>query len=276
MKRLLVCLAVWFVAGNAPASAPEPQPKPRIEVCFVLDTTGSMSGLIEGAKQKIWAIANEMIGAKPTPEIRVGLVGYRDRGDAYVTKVFDLNSDIDAVYSDLIGFQAQGGGDAPESVNEALADAVRKLSWSKDRGVLKIVFLVGDAPPHMDYPNSPKYPELCQEAVKKDLIINTVQCGNFSATTPVWQEIAKLAEGAFSAIAQTGNMAVIATPMDAELARLNRELGHTLIAYGTRAQQSAFVAKQALAEAAAPAATADRLQFNAASGKIVQGGGDLL
>jgi hypothetical protein len=49
--------------------------KPKIEVCFVLDTTGSMSGLIEGAKQKIWSIANEIISAKPTPAIRIGLVG---------------------------------------------------------------------------------------------------------------------------------------------------------------------------------------------------------
>ena len=36
---------------------------PRIEVVFVLDTTGSMSGLIEGAKQKIWSIANAMASA---------------------------------------------------------------------------------------------------------------------------------------------------------------------------------------------------------------------
>ncbi len=72
--------------------------RPRMEVCFVLDTTGSMTGLIEGAKQKIWSIANEMISTKPTPEIRLGLVAYRDRGDEYVTKTFDLTNDIDAIY----------------------------------------------------------------------------------------------------------------------------------------------------------------------------------
>jgi hypothetical protein len=31
--------------------------KPVIEVVFVLDTTGSMGPLIEGAKRKIWSIA---------------------------------------------------------------------------------------------------------------------------------------------------------------------------------------------------------------------------
>jgi acyl-CoA synthetase (AMP-forming)/AMP-acid ligase II len=59
-----------------------------------------------------------------------------------------------------------------ESVNEALQEAVRKMSWSADRQVLKIIFLVGDAPPHMDYADGPKYPQICQEAMKKDLIIS--------------------------------------------------------------------------------------------------------
>ena len=44
-------------------TGPKLKSKPHIEVCFVLDTTGSMGGLIEGAKQKIWSIANEMISA---------------------------------------------------------------------------------------------------------------------------------------------------------------------------------------------------------------------
>ncbi|PYJ00631.1 MAG: hypothetical protein DMF00_07325, partial [Verrucomicrobia bacterium] len=77
------------------ATAPARQTKPRIEVCFVLDTTGSMGGLIEGAKQKIWSIANEMISAQPTPELKLGLIGYRDRGDEYVVKSFSLTDDID-------------------------------------------------------------------------------------------------------------------------------------------------------------------------------------
>ncbi|MDH5346070.1 MAG: VWA domain-containing protein, partial [Gammaproteobacteria bacterium] len=65
--------------------------RPVIDVVFVLDTTGSMSGLIDTAKEKIWAIASTMASAQPTPDIRIGLVGYRDRGDAYVTRVVDLS-----------------------------------------------------------------------------------------------------------------------------------------------------------------------------------------
>ena len=271
----LLCSAWLLTAAVLADKVPSPAPsKARIEVCFVLDTTGSMSGLIEGAKQKIWSIANEMISAKPTPELRLGLVGYRDRGDEYVTKTFDLTNDIDAVYSRLQGFVAAGGGDTPESVNEAMQAAIEKMSWSSDQKVLKIIFLVGDAPPHMDYSDGPKYPQLCQKAVKRDLIINTVQCGTMAPTTPVWKEIAQLAEGSFVAIAQSGNMAVIATPMDAELAELNRKVGRTLVAYGRERQ--AVAAKQLAAENAPASVAADRLAFNARYGVAVQGEGELL
>jgi len=259
-----------------PASTAAQAVKPRLEVCFVLDTTGSMGGLIEGAKQKIWSIANEMISAKPTPELRLGLVAYRDRRDEYVTRTFDLSNDIDAIYGHLQSFRAGGGGDEPESVNEALQDAVRKMSWSEDRRVLKIIFLVGDAPPHMDYADGPKYPQVCQEAAKKDLIINTVQCGSIASTTPFWKEIAQLSEGSYAAIAQSGNMVAIATPMDSELADLNRKLGQTLVAYGAEPARRAVASKQLAAEAAPAAVAADRLAFNARYGVAVQGEGELL
>lgn len=47
--------------------------KPKIEVVFVLDTTGSMSGLINAAKEKIWSIASTMAQAQTAPEIKMGL-----------------------------------------------------------------------------------------------------------------------------------------------------------------------------------------------------------
>jgi Mg-chelatase subunit ChlD len=257
-------------------TAPPPQSKPRIEVCFVLDTTGSMGGLIEGAKQKIWSIANEMISARPIPELKLGLIGYRDRGDEYVVKSFSLTDDIDAIYGRLREFQAGGGGDAPESVNEALAEAIHKMPWSNDREVLKIIFLVGDAPPHMDYPNGPKYPDLCREAAKKDLIINTIQCGEMAETKPIWQEIAKLSEGSYVGISQSGNVAVISTPMDKELSRLNERIGATLIPYGDSTVQAEVHAKYAAAKSAPVAAMADRLTYNSKTGRAMQGRGELV
>ena len=247
-----------------------------VEVCFVLDTTGSMGGLIAGAKAKIWSIANQLISADPPPRLRIGLIGFRDRGDEYVTKVFDLSEDIDAIYAHLQGFKAAGGGDAPESVNRALHEAVMQMGWSQGRDVLKVVFLVGDSPPHMDYQDDVKYQAICQGAVERDLIINTIQCGGNRRTARVWQEIARLAEGRYAAIGQTGDMKVLSTPMDDRLAELNAELGETIVPYGAAFERRAVRRKQATAEAAAASAVADRLAYNAVTGKVVQGGGDLL
>jgi len=282
-RHTLLVLALLLAAAAAPSAAAVQADKPaaaagapRIEVCFVLDTTGSMGGLIEGAKLKIWSIANQMVSAKPTPRLKIALIGYRDRGDEYVTRIYDLSEDIDAVYANLQKFEAGGGGDTPESVNQALHEAVAKVAWSADRGVLKIIFLVGDCPPHMDYPDDVKYPKTCEAAVKKDLIINTVQCGNHGETTPVWQDIAGRAEGKFVAIGQSGDMQVVSTPMDAELAKLNAEVGRTLVPYGSERKRGEVMAKQVAAEAAAAPAAADRLAYNASTGKAVQGGGDLV
>ena len=77
----------------------QPVEAPKIDVMFVLDTTGSMGELIATAKEKIWSIASTMAAAQPAPELRMGLVAYRDRGDAYVTKRFDLNDDLDSMYA---------------------------------------------------------------------------------------------------------------------------------------------------------------------------------
>jgi hypothetical protein len=151
------------------------------------------------------------------------------------------------------------------------------MAWSDDHKVLKIIFLVGDAPPHMDYPNSPKYPDLCREAARKDLIINTVQCGEMAETRAVWQEIAKLSEGSYVEIAQSGNMAVVSTPLDKELAKLNARIGETLIPYGDSKLQSEVHAKREMAAAAPAAAIADRLSYNSRTGgRGIQGRGELV
>ena len=283
MKKIALFITACFaltclVAKDGEKKAKKNAKKQRetIEVCFVLDTTGSMGGLIEGAKQKVWSIANEILASKPTPDLRIGLIGYRDRKEAYVTQVHDLSEDIDDIYAKLMKFQAQGGGDTPESVNQALHDAVTKIKWDKSKKVLKLVFLVGDAPPHMDYQDDVKYPEVCKQAVKKDLIINTVQCGNMASTTPVWKEIAKLAEGDYVAIAQTGGVAAISTPVDAEIAKLNRELGVTVVAYGTKAKREVVEGKINLAKEAKEEVAADRLSvlsFKSKSLAVVSGVG---
>ena len=235
--------------------------KPQIEVCFVLDTTGSMSGLLQGAKDKIWLIANELLEAKTTPEIKFSLVGYRDRGDKYVTKITEMTEDIDEVYTNLTAFFADGGNDKPESVNQALNEALTQIEWSADESVLKIVFLVGDAPPHMDYDDDVLYPAVCKVAKQKGVIINTIQCGSDPETTAIWEEIAEAAGGEFSAIEQSGGTQQITTPFDAELAKYNSNLNRTVCGYGDAWVQNSVKQKIASNQLSKAEAIADRASF---------------
>ncbi len=204
-----------------------------LEMVFVLDTTGSMGGLIEGAKQRIWGIVNEVMQTPAKPDVRVGLVAYRDKGDAYVTQVLPLTNDLDKVYTTLMEYRADGGGDGPEDVRRALADGVRRAGWSKPGGgTAQIVFLVGDAPPHDDYVQEPDTLSTAAEAVAAGMVVNTIQCGADPQTQSVWQQIARRGEGQYFRIAQDGGVQPIATPYDERLSELGNRLGATYLAYG--------------------------------------------
>src|SRR6266516_1474312 len=127
LAALVAVLGLAWPAGAADKKEEKkPAKQPQVEVVFCLDTTGSMGGLINAAKQKIWSICNQIAAGKPTPRLKVRLVAYRDRCDEYITKVFDLTEVLDAVHTNLMGFVAAGGGDFPESVNQALNESVTR------------------------------------------------------------------------------------------------------------------------------------------------------
>ena len=271
-RRAMLLAALTALGGFVlpAAAAPTPKPtKPKIEVVFCLDTTGSMGGLIEGAKQKIWSISNQIAGGKPAPDLKIGLVAYRDRGagEEYVTKVIDLTDDLDAIHGKLLEFKAAGGGDTPESVNQALDDSVNKIKWSTDKKTLRIIYLVGDAPPHMDYPDDVKYPETCKKACEKGIIINSIQCGGDLECQKHWKEICKLAEGSYAQIAQTGGVVAVATPFDKELAQINTELAKSTLVYGRGGMKAEGEAKLKRAATLPAPAAADRAAFAAKDGK---------
>jgi hypothetical protein len=241
---------------------------------FALDTTSSMTNLIEGAKQKIWSLASFVANGQPTPDLRIGLVGYRDIGDAYVTKVYDLDGDLDRVYRRLRAFRAEGGGDTPEHVARALDEAVHKMSWSQAASVVKVLYLVGDAPPHTDYSDGYDAGRAARAAKVRGIQVHTIQCGTDRETEASWRRLAALGGGQFMAIGQDGGMHEERTRYDDELARLHDELGGTAIAYGV----SGLAASTALKDAsAAPVAVkAARAEFLARKGKAVAGKGDLV
>ncbi len=265
MKKIIVsflAIAVFITAASLTSFAQKrpikSQPaKPKavvadkrdtLEMVFVLDTTGSMGGLIDGAKQRIWGIINEVMQKQSKPRVRVGLVAYRDNGDEYVTRILPITEDLDKAYTTLMDYQASGGGDTPENVRKALADGVRNAGWSgAAAGLAQIVFLVGDAPPQ-NYEQEPDVLVTTAEAVRKNMIVNTIQCGNMGETTTIWQTIARRGEGKYFAIAQDGGVQAISTPYDTRLADLAAKLGKTYVTYGDKKRRDANVVAQAKAE----------------------------
>ena len=287
MKSILIATALAVLTAGAVAFYPAlttvatvrhvsdppvnivPVAAPKIEVVFVLDTTSSMSGMIEAAKEKIWSIASTMASAQPAPEIKIGLVAFRDRGDRYVTRVIDLSEDLDSMYATLMDFRAEGGGDGPESVNQALHDAVQSISWSQDPDSYQVIFLVGDAPPHMDYQDDVKYPVTLAAARMKGIVVNTIQCGNNPATTQQWVQIAQLSQGRHFNVSQGGDAIAISTPFDTELATLSKALDDTRLYYGTEAdkveQDRKVAAADKLHSVASVESRARRATFNASA-----------
>lgn len=203
-----------------------------MEMVFVLDTTGSMGGLLTGAKDRIWGIINEVMQTSKLSSVKVGLVAYRDRGDQYITQVLPLTDDLDRVYSTLMDYEADGGGDEPENVRRALAEGVSKAGWSQSSpGNAQILFLVGDAPPH-DYADEPNPLTTADLAVKQGIIVNTIQCGSSAMTQQVWEAIARRGQGKYFLIPQNGGVQTISTPYDDQLSQLGSRLGGTYMAYG--------------------------------------------
>lgn len=217
--------------------------QPRIQIVFALDATGSMSGLIGAAKEKIWSIAGSLAQAEPSPIIEMGLLFYRDRGDAFITREVALSRDLDEVYEQLMQVHAEGGGDLPESVNQALHESVTKFKWDTSFSTYKTVFLVGDCPPHMDYRDDVKYPVSCSLAKQKDIVLNTILMGNNGGAKRIWKEIALCNQGSYTQVGMDANDIAVNTPYDDAIANIFDKLDDTRIYYGTADEKAASFEK---------------------------------
>jgi len=196
----LLVLALPFASPTPAARAAPPDPAPvrgpRIEVAFALDATGSMGGYIAQARAKIRDIAEDLAAGEPRPDVRFGLVAYRDKGDAFVTRVHPFTTDIGEIKKALDGTEAQGGGDTPEAVLEGLRDALTKLAWTppEDDGVLRLLYLVGDASPQ-HYPDGPTEAWIGAEARRRHVVLHSIMCGGAGDLEASFEPMARRTEG---------------------------------------------------------------------------------
>jgi len=121
--------------------------KPEIDLAFLFDATGSMSDELSYLQAEIDGIVASLHTRFPTVTPRLGLAFYRDHGDEYVSKRFEFSTDVQAVRTNLMAQNADGGGDYEEAVPEGLQE-VAALQW-RAGNVARIVFWIADAPAHI-------------------------------------------------------------------------------------------------------------------------------
>ena len=168
-----------------------------LDVLFLLDATGSMADEIDQIKDTLLSISAR-IGELPSrPDLRFGMVAYRDRGDEFITRVYDFDHDVQKFSNTIREVVADGGGDDPESLNEALHVAVHEPSWRLDNAI-RLVFLVADAPPHLDYAQDYDYAEEMVEANRRGIKIFAIaSSGLDSQGEYVFRQIAQHTMGRF-------------------------------------------------------------------------------
>jgi hypothetical protein len=120
-----------------------------LDILLLLDTTGSMGDELQRLTATFADVARQVRDLETPTDLRFGYTAYRDLDDEYVTRTSDFTADVDAFVDDLGGLRAEGGGDTPEALSEALEEALAAPSW-RDGDTVSLVFLVADAPPQLD------------------------------------------------------------------------------------------------------------------------------
>jgi Mg-chelatase subunit ChlD len=165
-----------------------------------------MGGEIGRLQDTIKTISTRIKGLDAQPSVRYGLVAYRDQGDEYVTAAADFTANIDDFKASLDKVEAGGGGDLPEDAEAGLARAVNDASWGEDS--VRLVFLVADAAPHVDYPQDTPYTTSMKKAVEKGIKLFTVGCSGLAPEGEyAYRQMAQFTMGQYLFITRGGDEA---------------------------------------------------------------------
>lgn len=234
--------AAVFLCLAPVADADEPSAPALVEMVICLDTSGSMEGLIDAARQKLWAIVNDLATARPTPRFRLALLTFGNTGNpadvGWVKVETDFTEDLDMVSERLFALRTNGGD---EYVGRVLQAAVDQLAWTggaaspQPGSNLRLIFVAGNESADQDQEFG--FRAMCRQAIARGIMVNSIYCGNpADDIAPGWREVAKLADGHFAAIDQQNGTVAIATPFDDELAALGAAINATYLPLGSKGE----------------------------------------
>jgi hypothetical protein len=176
----------------------------NLDVLFLIDSTGSMADEIDKLQESIREIAARIDRLPAQPQARFAMTIYRDRGDLFVSRTFDFTPDVGAFHQALAEVEAAGGGDYPESLNEALYRAIHAPEW-RGRDTVQLIFLVADAPPHLDYAQDYDYALEMEEAAERGIkVFPIASSGLDDQGEYVFRQIAQFTQGRFIFLTYAG------------------------------------------------------------------------
>ncbi|MCK6626769.1 MAG: VWA domain-containing protein [Anaerolineae bacterium] len=176
----------------------------NLDVLFLIDATGSMADEINQIQSTIFDVAAQIDALPGRPQTRYGLVAYRDRGDAFVSQAYEFTPDVREFSLNLSTVYADGGGDTPESLNEGLHDALRKVEWRGGETV-QLIFLIADAPPHLDYPQDYDYAVEMENAARRGIkIFPIASSGLDDQGEYIFRQLAQYTQGRFIFLTYAG------------------------------------------------------------------------
>jgi hypothetical protein len=210
-----------------------------VQISILLDTSGSMDGLIDQAKSQLWKIVNELALSKKngkTPKLEVALYEYGKSSvpssQGYIRQIVSLSTDLDKISDELFKLTTNGGD---EYCGQVIEEAAKNLKWNKNNNVLKIIFIAGNEPFTQ---GSVDYKKSCKEAITKGIIVNTIFCGDFNEGVRTnWKDGADLADGNYINIDQNFKTIYIEAPQDKKIAELGEELNQTYLSFGAEGEK---------------------------------------
>jgi hypothetical protein len=234
LRALLVLAALLTPVAAQEAATLKKPTQPVVDLAICLDTSGSMEGLIDSARQKIWSIVNDLALAKPAPRLRVALLSYGNTGNdpnaGWVKVESELTEDLDLISARLFALRTNGG---TELVGRVLQKSLLSLKWHQGQG-LKLIVVAGNESADQD--KEVPFRAVCKQAITGGIMVNSIYC---TRNEPVeiaqgWKEVALLADGHYAAIDQNRGTVVIATPFDGKLSELSVTLNKTYVPWGKR------------------------------------------
>ena len=194
----------WDINLNNQRQIPETI---NLDLNFLVDATGSMGDEINSIQKTIKDISTKInqISDKKL-KIRYSLVSYKDRNEAYRVKRYDFTTNLQAYQDILNDLTAGGGGDYKESLNEGLNNAVSKITWTENSEAIKLIFLVADAPPHIDYQDDIQYPESIKMARKQGIKIYPIASSGLDPSGEyIFRQLAQMTYAKFLFITYGGD-----------------------------------------------------------------------